>query len=156
MAGFDRPSKSDADQNLSSTTPVIAEQEFADSMKETLKHWKPWTFSSRVLIPLAVFAAGLAAILGILQWQNSRNGALLFAVAGDNFSSMDNFLYRFCPTIVVVLYGIGWSWIDLDIKRLEPWFQLSKSGGTSAQTSLLLHYPVDFLPFVPFKAAQRR
>jgi hypothetical protein len=69
---------------------------------------------------------------------------------------MDNFLYRFSPTIITVLYGIGWSWVDLDIKRLEPWFQLAQDGGSSARASLLLQYPVNFLLFVPFKAAQCR
>ncbi|KAI9779104.1 MAG: hypothetical protein M1835_004766 [Candelina submexicana] len=49
-----------------------------------------------------------------------------------------------------------WSWIDLDAKRLEPYFQLSKPEGASASDSILLHYPFDFIAFVPLKAARRR
>ena len=141
---------------MSSKSLLITEQEFQSPRCLPSRPWKPVTFSAGILVPLIVFTAGLAALLGILQWQNSLNGALLFAATGDTFSPMDNFLYRFCPTIIVVLYGMGWSWVDLDIKRLEPWFQLARNEGSSAKTSLLLHYPVDFLPFVPFKAAQRR
>lgn len=48
-----------------------------------------------------------------------------------------------------------WSWVDLDVKRLEPWYQLSSSNGASAYESLLLHYPVDFLAVVPFQSAKR-
>jgi hypothetical protein len=99
--------------------------------------------------------AGLTALFGALQWRNSRNGALLFASIRGTFNLIGNFFYRFCPTILV-FYGIAWNWIDLDIKRRESWFQLARTGGSSGRTSLLLHYPVDFLPLVLFKAAQRR
>jgi Protein of unknown function (DUF3433) len=143
-------------RKTSSKSSVINEQEFPSPRLASPRPWKPLTFSSGILVPLAVCTAGLAAVLGIFQWQSSRNGALLFATTGDTLSSMENFLYRFCPTIIVVLYGMVWSWVDLDVKRLEPWFQLSQNGGSSARTSLLLRYPVDFLLFVPFKAAQCR
>lgn len=48
------------------------------------------------------------------------------------------------------------SWVDLDVKRLEPWFQLSNEGGATAEQSLLLQYPFDFLPFIPFTAFRRK
>ncbi len=48
------------------------------------------------------------------------------------------------------------SWVDLDAKRLEPWFQLSKDSGVSAENSLLLQYPFDFLPFIPLTAFRRK
>jgi hypothetical protein len=156
MEEFPAISRTNSDQFLSSKGLVVTEHELVNSTQKSQKPWQPLSFSSGILVPLAVFTAGLAAVLGALEWQNSRNGALLFASAGDTFSSMGNFLYRFSPTIIIVFYGIVWNWIDLDIKRLEPWFQLARTGGSSARTSLLLHYPVDFLPLVPFKAAQRR
>ena len=58
--------------------------------------------------------------------------------------------------MVIVLYGIGLAAVDLDIKRLEPYFQLSRMTGASASDSILLHYPFDFLAVVPFTAAKRR
>ena len=58
--------------------------------------------------------------------------------------------------MVTVLYGIGWAAVDLDVKRLEPYFQLSMPGGASASDSMLLHYPFDFLPLVPLTAAKRK
>ena len=57
---------------------------------------------------------------------------------------------------MIVLYGIGWAAVDLDVKRLEPYYQLSKPGGASASNSILLHYPFDFLALVPVTAAKRR
>lgn len=157
MEYFDAISKSHSDQNFPSKALLDGtKHELAHATEEVRKPWKPLSFSPSILVSFALFTAGLAAMLGVLQWQNSRNGALLYAATGDTFSSMDTFLYRFCPTIIVVFYGIGWNWVDLDVKRLEPWFQMAQSRGSSARASLLLHYPADFLPLVPFKAAQRR
>lgn len=66
------------------------------------------------------------------------------------------FAYLYLPTTVAVLYSMLWSWVDLDAKRLEPYFQLSKQEGASAENSLLLHYPFDFVALVPLKAFKRR
>ena len=48
------------------------------------------------------------------------------------------------------------SWVDLDAKRLEPWFQLSSNNGATAEDSLLLQYPFEFLPFIPITAFRRK
>lgn len=55
-----------------------------------------------------------------------------------------------------MIFSIYWAWIDLEIKRMEPYYQLSKEDGALARDSLLLHYPFDFLPLVPFKACKDR
>lgn len=49
-----------------------------------------------------------------------------------------------------------WNWIDLDIKRLEPYYQLCSPHGALAEDSLLLQYPFDFIILVPFEAARRK
>jgi hypothetical protein len=42
------------------------------------------------------------------------------------------------------------------VKRITPWLMLSSEEGATAENSLLLDYPYDFIAFVPFKAAKRR
>jgi hypothetical protein len=39
---------------------------------------------------------------------------------------------------------------------MEPYYQLSKENGALGKDSLLLHYPFDFIPLVPLKAARDR
>jgi hypothetical protein len=156
MEGFDAPSERNSDQKLFSKALVVTEQELAYQTKESYKPWKPFSLSSSTLIATAIFTSGLAVVLGILQWQNTRHGALFFASTANGFTISEDFLYRYLPTLIVVLYGVAWSWIDLDVMRLEPWYQLAQSGGASADSSLLLQYPADFLPLVPFKAAKLR
>jgi hypothetical protein len=156
MEGNNVLSEHNSNQILSSKSLVVSEDEVPHSTQEPQKPWKPWTLNSVTLVSIAIFTGGLAIVLGILQWQNARYGALFFAPTVDGFSFSENFLYRYLPTIIIVSYGLAWSWIDLDIKRLEPWFQLAHAEGASAEESLLLQYPVDFLPLVPFKAAKLR
>ena len=134
-------------------TPCQNSKEYLSSSG---RFWKPRTLSAAVLVSAATLTAVLAAALAFLQWQSARNGALFFANKLGDFSPTENFLYRYLPTIVIVLYGVGWSWIELDVKRMEPWFQLAQPGGVIAQRSLLLQYPLDFLPVVPFRAASYR
>jgi Protein of unknown function (DUF3433) len=121
-----------------------------------IRPWKPLTLTPFVLVPTVVFTALLIVALGLLQWQNARNGALFFAPTEDGFSESDLFLYRYLPTIIIVIYGSLWSWIDLDVKRLEPWYQLSKKQGVVGSQSLSLQYPLDFSAVVPIKAAKKR
>jgi hypothetical protein len=83
--------------------------------------------------------------------------------------------YLYFPTMLSVCYSMMWrqvcfhfqfyhykavltatSWVDLDVKRLEPWFQMSNPGGAAARDSLLLQYPFDFLPFIPVTALRRK
>ena len=80
----------------------------------------------------------------------------MFARDGESLGAGQQFTYLYLPTIIAVCGSMIWSWIDLDIKRLESFFQLSKPGGASGSDSVLLSYPVDFLAFVPITATRRR
>ncbi len=137
-------------------TPLLHYHPVDDVIPRVKRPWRPWTLTAKILVPVAIFTVLLIVALALLQWQNARNGALFFAQTEDGFSNMDVFLYRYLPTIIIVLYGIIWSWIDLDIKRLEPWFQMARDKGADGANSLLLQYPVQFLPFIPFRAARKK
>jgi Protein of unknown function (DUF3433) len=65
-------------------------------------------------------------------------------------------VFLYFPTILFVCYGFLWTWIDLDVRRLEPFYQLSKLDAVPGKDSLMLHYPVDFLAAVPIKAVKLR
>jgi hypothetical protein len=94
----------------------------------------------------------LIITLQLLLIQSKRDGGVLFAPNINNQPLTKTFPYLYLPTIIAVCYGFLWSWVDLDIRRIEPFLQLSKEEGTTGRESLLLHYPVDFLASVPIKA----
>ncbi|KAI9830035.1 MAG: hypothetical protein M1819_005865 [Sarea resinae] len=102
------------------------------------------------------FSVFLIVMLEWLSMKNRRNGGIILASNISDISPGLTFAWNYLPTIIAVCYSMIWTWIDLDVKRLEPYFQMSKSDGVSAANSLLLDYPFDFVAFVPIKAARRR
>jgi hypothetical protein len=98
----------------------------------------------------------LMAILAVLQSKSTQNGGILFANNVNEMPASYVFLENYLPTIVAVLFNTVWSWIDLDVKRLEPWFRLSEESGSRGSDSVLLDYPAEFLPFVPLKSLRNK
>jgi hypothetical protein len=110
--------------------------------------------SLRAPFLLAVIALSfvLIATLQFLLLQSSRDGGILFAKDVNSLSLASTFSYTYLPTIIAVIYAFLWNWIDLDVRRMEPFIQMAKDDGATGTESLLLHYPVDFLASVPIKA----
>lgn len=118
--------------------------------------WRPWTLSPLVLSSIILVTASFVVLLGILQKRSDDHGGVLFAEQISDLPFGLNFSYQYLPTVLAILYSFCWSWIDLDVKRLEPWFQVAGPDGASASKSLLLQYPLEFVAFVPIRAAKRK
>lgn len=118
--------------------------------------WKPLTMRWPILGLTTVTTGLLIVLLELLCRISARYHGLAFAATIDDFSIWQTFCTQYLPTVISVCFNMIWSWIDLDVKRLEPWFQMSKPQGATAEDSLLLHYAFDFLAFVPLRAARRR
>ena len=118
--------------------------------------WKPNAYR---LLPLAVVVLASWVIIIVLQLllvKSQKEGGVIIAETIDDIPLSQAFLYKYLPTIIALIFSIFWSWIDLQVKRLEPYHQLSKPGGAWGKDSLLLSYPFDFLPFVPMSAFRKR
>lgn len=108
---------------------------------------------------LALTILSSLAIIVVLQWllyQSQSNGGIIFATDVNELPLSQSFGFLYAPTIIAVCYSFTWSWIDLDVKRLEPYHELSNPQGAVAEKSLLLHYPFDFIASVPLKAVKNR
>ncbi|KAL9031799.1 MAG: hypothetical protein Q9180_006775, partial [Flavoplaca navasiana] len=116
--------------------------------------WKPVTLRPPLLLSIVVTTLAFIALLEYLSDKSRVDGGIAFAKG--EFSSTVSFAYKYLPILIAVLYSILWSWIDLDTKRLEPYFQLSRPTGAEAADSILLHYPFDFIAYAPLKALRRR
>ncbi|OCL06176.1 hypothetical protein AOQ84DRAFT_82899 [Glonium stellatum] len=114
--------------------------------------WKPTALRTPVLVFAIISSWLLIVILQLLLAKSRRDRGIFFAVDTNNIPLSNSFLYLYLPTVIAVIYSIFWSWIDIETKRLEPYYQLSKPGGSLGKDSLLLRYPFDFLPFVPVNA----
>ncbi|KAH6639043.1 hypothetical protein C7974DRAFT_125364 [Boeremia exigua] len=120
------------------------------------KTWKPPALRSPILIITILLCWSLIAILQVFLVQSQRDGGVLFAARISALPFSQQFLYLYFPTVLAVIFSIYWAWIDLETKRMEPYYQLSKKDGALGKDSLLLAYPFDFIPLVPIKAAKNR
>lgn len=107
---------------------------------------------------MAVFSAslGLVVLLQVFLSRSERDGGIIFAANINSLPPGQTFCYLYLPTTVSLLLSFTWTWIDLDIKRLQPYWQLSRKGGARGNDSVLLHYPFDFVASVPLKAIRRQ
>ncbi|THX33737.1 hypothetical protein D6D12_01354 [Aureobasidium pullulans] len=119
-------------------------------------NWKPISLRLPFLQFMLLATISTIIILQSLLYKSQTQGGILFAPSIDELPLSVTFGYRYAPTIIAVIYGFLWSWIDHDTKRMEPYFQLCSPGGASAEEILLLQYPLDFIAFVPFRAARRK
>lgn len=119
---------------------------------EKTSKWKPISLKWPFLVAVIILSLILLGLIQSLLIQSAHNSGLLFA---DNINALpirETFTYLYLPTIISVVYGFFWTWIDLDVRRLEPYYQASYTNGATGNQSLLLHYPVDFVASVPIKA----
>lgn len=127
-----------------------------DSSPACRHGWKPNTMKAPILILFALSSIIILTIVEILAQRSQKAGGLSLVDDADEIPSAINTTYLYLPTIIAVLYSLVWNWIDLDVKRMQPWMELSKENGATGQRSIFLDYPVDFVAFVPFKAAKQK
>lgn len=111
--------------------------------------WRPTSLTKLYLSFVIIISLLLIVLLQSLLLQAQQNNGLIFAIDIHALPLQQTFVYLYLPTVVFVAYGFLWAWLDLDVRRLEPWYQLSREGGASGAASLLLDYPVQFILTVP-------
>ncbi|POR36025.1 Uncharacterized protein TPAR_03767 [Tolypocladium paradoxum] len=118
--------------------------------------WKPFSMTAPVLACLAALSLLIAAGIETLAQRSSENGGLALSPSLDDVPRWVTFAYKYVPNIAAALYSLMWSWVDLDVKRMQPWFELSKPGGARGEDSLFLDYPCEFVAFVPWTSAKKK
>ena len=117
--------------------------------------WKPVTLKAPFLLSIMLASSALIVMLQYLLISSQRNNGIIFSANINELPLNRSFAYLYLPTVIAVIYSFLWSWIDLDAKRLEPFFQLSQDGGALAKDSLLLQYQFDTIALVPLKAIRQ-
>ncbi|KAF1935402.1 hypothetical protein EJ02DRAFT_428471 [Clathrospora elynae] len=118
--------------------------------------WKPSAFRLVTLVTATLTAWAFISALQVLLVRSQKDGGIIFATTADDIALGQSFSYLYLPTIIALVFSVFWNWMDLQIKRVEPYYQLSKPDGAWGKDSLLLSYPFDFLPFVPLSAFRNR
>ena len=125
-----------------------------------IPNWKPFSMRFTYIGTLTILAI---ALLGMQEYlcqkslQKTRdNSGLLSFDRVAKISTGEFFAWKYLPTMVTIVYAVLFSIMDFDIRRLEPYYQLSQSSGAQASASLNLDHLTMFQYFVPFKAFRLR
>jgi len=116
----------------------------------TRYRWTPW-FLRKVTIVIwttiifALFIAFVAVSFINHGIQDGFHPKLPTLPSVSAFSS-SNFLYSFIPALIGNFLFLAWQPIDLYLRSLQPFVELSSPNGASAEKSILLSYPAS-LPF---------
>jgi hypothetical protein len=118
--------------------------------------WRPPALRSRICILATVTCWAFIAVLQYFLTKSLAQGGVIFSYDVSSLPLGQSFVYLYMPTIIAVVFSTFILWIDIDAKRFEPYHQLSKPNGALGKDSLLLRYPFDFMPLVPFFALRNR
>ena len=118
--------------------------------------WRPfsmrWPYIT-LLIVTAVSLAGIQEFLCQLSLQREKHGdGLIQFLKAQDIPTPAYFAWKYMPTIILVSYGVMWQVTDYEIKRLEPYYQLSRRDGALASHSLNLDYLTFMSYLIPFRA----
>lgn len=142
-------------QSVRTTSLNASESSLAEDGNVSVQRWRPASFSRVALISTIItIASFLAGTIG-LQIRNQTAGGIVFASTENDFTDAQNFLYQYLPTILIVIFGIWISVLDLDIKRLDPWCRLSKGSGYSS-SALFCRYDAGCVLTSMYKALRAR
>jgi hypothetical protein len=122
------------------------------SRKGAKSTWTSPALRPFTLILIITISLALLVTLQLLLNRSNRDQGVIFAHDINALPLSRTFMYRYFPTILAVMYSMFWSWIDLETKRVEPWYRLSREGGSKGGDSLLLAYSYVFMPLVQIKA----
>lgn len=112
---------------------------------------------------LTISAIALAALQEFLCQLSIRNveidpdGGLIgkFTETGE-LNVLVFFTWKYAPIMTLVFYGILWQMTDFEVKRLEPFYQLSKETGATAGESLNMDYLTFMSWLVPLRALRHK
>ncbi|KAI9704224.1 MAG: hypothetical protein M1836_007085 [Candelina mexicana] len=121
-----------------------------------MPNWRPVSMGWPYITALVVVAIALAAGTEYLFRVSTKPDGLIKFKRPQEVSVWDYFCWKYLPTIVAVSYGILWQIVDFEVKRLEPYYQLSKPTGALAVESLNMDYLTFWAYLTPFKAMRYR
>ncbi|KAK6513892.1 hypothetical protein TWF506_008323 [Arthrobotrys conoides] len=133
-------------------------QELAIPVDLDPPNWRPWEMDWPYLTFLNLLSFGLAGVTEyLIQLSDSigERGLIQYKTARE--VPIDEWIaWKYTPTIVGVIFGVLWQVTDTEVKRNEPYYQMSRPNGAIAKNSLNVDY-FEFLSFLtPFQGIKYR
>ncbi|RDA87721.1 hypothetical protein CP532_1798 [Ophiocordyceps camponoti-leonardi (nom. inval.)] len=117
--------------------------------------WRPPSMRWPYLSMLILVSVGLAAGSEMMYHVYGNKPLVRFTSAAELSTSL-YLAVRFAPSVCAVSYGVLWQLVDLDVRRLEAFHQLSRRGGAEAASSVNVDYLTGYTLLRPLCALRRR
>lgn len=117
--------------------------------------WKPFSMRWPYLLMLILLSVTLAGMTEAL-YRSSAKTPLVSFTSPQQIKPGTYFVIKFLPTIAAVIYGVIWQMTDLEVRRLEAYYQLSKKGGATAAETLNVDYITNLSFLRPLHAYRLR
>lgn len=118
--------------------------------------WRPFSMRWPYLTMLIILSFILAGCSEILYQSSVKKGHLIMFNKPTEIEGIEYFSIKFLPTLLAVAFGVLWEITDSEVKRLEPYFQLSRENGATGAETLNVDYITSYRFLVPFDALRRR
>jgi hypothetical protein len=124
--------------------------------------WRPFSMGwpwLAFLVAVALLLAALQEALCQISMKNAReskNGGLKSFMKPQDLTVLEYFTWKYAPVMFLVIYGICWQVTDFEVKRLEPFYQLSRKTGATAAESLNMDYLTFLSWLVPLRALRHK
>lgn len=116
--------------------------------------WRPFALRPAYLLFLAALMLLMLLTLEGLRRYSEWNGGLMYFQDTASVSHVQSFAYNYVPIIVALVLVTLWSFVEFDVLRLEPYFQLSRPEGVPA-TVLFINYNFGQSVITPITSARR-
>lgn len=137
-------------------TPLLVENKQPVSKVSGQEQWRPAVLSRRSFLASVALTVCMLLGLAVLQITDKHQGYLTELTSDGRRSHLQNLCVHYLPISLIVMYSLWIDSIDLDCRRLEPFYLLSRKGWTSAKQSLLLRYDVDFAGTIAYQSLRAR
>ncbi|RPB00379.1 hypothetical protein L873DRAFT_1805173 [Choiromyces venosus 120613-1] len=130
-----------------------------------IPNWKPiamrpWFIAWLLLCSLSLIACVETLYQfsdrGLIR-EGGKRGIIAFKRVDRDLTMIGFAMWKYLPTLIAVIYGILWKITDTEVKRTEPYYQLSKgSKGALAASTLNIEYHTFWSLLVPLAAIKHR
>ncbi|PYI00519.1 hypothetical protein BO78DRAFT_402013 [Aspergillus sclerotiicarbonarius CBS 121057] len=116
--------------------------------------WRPVALRPVYLCLIGAVMFAMLLTLDVLRRYSEQKGGLYFFPDTDTVSDAQSFAYNYIPIIAALVLVTLWSFIDYDVLRLEPYFQISRPEGSPASV-LFINYNFGQSFLTPLTSAKR-
>lgn len=116
--------------------------------------WHPVALRPIYLLSIAALMFLMVLTLEGLRRYSEVYGGLVYYRDTASVSYLESFAYNYVPIIVGIIMVTLWSFVDFDVLRLEPYFQLSRPEGVPASV-LFINYNFGQSIITPITSAKR-